>query len=55
VSNEAAITINGQQLSDDESAIMRMAVEAFTTVMAQGIEDNDEASPVHLLSPIYQP
>jgi hypothetical protein len=29
-------------LSEEESAIMRMAVEAFTIVMAQGIEEQDQ-------------
>jgi hypothetical protein len=42
MSDEAAITIKGQRLSDDESAVLRVAVEAFTIVMAQGIDDNDE-------------
>jgi hypothetical protein len=42
MSDEAAITINGTHLSEEESAIMRMAVEAFTIVMAQGIEERDQ-------------
>lgn len=42
MSDEASITINGAQLSEEESAIMRMAVEAFTIVMAQGIEEQDQ-------------
>jgi hypothetical protein len=41
MSDEATITINGTHLSEEESAIMRMAVEAFTIVMAQGIEEQD--------------
>jgi hypothetical protein len=51
MSDEAAITINGQRLSDDEAAIIRMAVEAFTIVMAQGIEDNDEGITRALTEP----
>lgn len=31
----STITINGTHLSEEESAIMRMAVEAFTIVMAR--------------------
>jgi hypothetical protein len=42
MSDEATITINGRHLSEEESAIMRMAVEAFTIVMAQGIEEKDQ-------------
>jgi hypothetical protein len=42
MSDEAAITIYGTHLSEEESAIMRMAVEAFTIVMAQGIEEQDQ-------------
>jgi hypothetical protein len=42
MSNEPSITINGTDLSEEESAVMRMAVETFTIVMAQGIEEKDE-------------
>jgi len=42
MSGEATITVNGTRLTEEESAIMRMAVEAFTIVMAQGIEERDE-------------
>jgi hypothetical protein len=41
MSDEATITINGMRLSEEESAIVRMSVEAFTIVMAQGIEEED--------------
>jgi hypothetical protein len=52
MSNEADITINGTRLSEEESAIMRMAVEAFTIVMAQGIEEKDEGV-TEALTPLY--
>ena len=42
MTDEASITINGTHLSEEEAAIMRMAVEAFTIVMAQGIEEQDQ-------------
>jgi hypothetical protein len=45
LSDEASIRINGTQLTEHESAIMRMAVETFTIVMAQGIEEKDEGCP----------
>jgi hypothetical protein len=41
MSDEATITINGTHLGEEESAVMRVAVEAFTIVMAQGIEEKD--------------
>jgi len=49
--SEAAITINGTDLSQEESAIMRMAVEAFTIVMAQGIEEQDKGIAAALTEP----
>jgi hypothetical protein len=52
MSQEAAITINGTQLTEHESAIMRMAVEAFTIVMAQGLEERD-AGITDALTPPY--
>jgi hypothetical protein len=42
MSGEATITVNGTRLTEEEAAIMRMAVEAFTIVMAQGIEEQDK-------------
>jgi hypothetical protein len=53
MSDEAAITINGRRLTDEESAIMRMAVETFTVVMAQGVEEKDEGVTDALTEP-YQ-
>jgi hypothetical protein len=52
MSSEADITIDGTQLTEHESAIMRMAVEAFTIVMAQGIEEKD-AGVIEALSEPY--
>jgi hypothetical protein len=54
MSDEAAITINGKRLTDDESAIMRMAVETFTIVMAQGIEERDEGVTGALTEPYLE-
>jgi hypothetical protein len=51
---EAAITINGTELSEEGSAIMRMAVEAFTIVMAQGIEEQDEGVKAALTEPYVE-
>jgi hypothetical protein len=51
MSAEASITINGTHLSEEESAIMRMAVEAFTIVMAQGIEEKDAGVIAALTEP----
>jgi hypothetical protein len=52
MSGEAAITINGERLSDEESHIVRMAVDTFRAVMAQGIEEKDRgvlsAIPSHI-------
>jgi hypothetical protein len=52
MSNEADITVNGTRLTEHESAIMRMAVEAFTIVMAQGLEEKDEGV-TNALTPPY--
>jgi hypothetical protein len=54
MSDEAAITINGTHLSEEESAIMRMAVETFTVVMAQGIEEKDEGVTSALTEPYLE-
>jgi len=35
MSSEASITVNGSHLSEHESAIVRMAVEAFPVIMAE--------------------
>jgi hypothetical protein len=51
MSGEAAITINGERLSDEESHIVRMAVDTFRAVMAQGIEEKDRG----VLSAMTQP
>ena len=51
MSDEAAVTINGRRLTEDESAIMRMAVKTFTIVMAQGIEERDEGVTGALTEP----
>jgi hypothetical protein len=51
MSDEATITINGTHLTEHESAIIRMAVEAFTIVMAQGIEERDEGIAAALTEP----
>jgi hypothetical protein len=48
---EASIAINGEQLSEEESAIVRMSVEAFTIAMAQGIEEQDEGVKGALTEP----
>jgi len=54
MSGEASITINGTQLTEHESAIMRMAVEAFTIVMAQGIEEQNEGVTDALTPPYVE-
>jgi hypothetical protein len=54
MSDEAAITINGTHLSEEQSTIIRMAVEAFAVVMAQGIEEQDEGVMEALTEPYVQ-
>lgn len=39
---EARMTINGTQLTDAQSKLMRIAVEAFATLLAEKIEGEDE-------------
>jgi hypothetical protein len=39
---EAAISINGTRLSDAESEIIRVSVEAFAVILAEAIEGEDE-------------
>jgi hypothetical protein len=51
MSGEATITVNGTRLTEEEAAIMRMAVEAFTIVMAQGIEEQDKGVIAALTEP----
>ena len=55
MNEEASITINGKDLTDCESAIMRMAVETFTIVMAEGIEERDEGVAGALSEPSLSP
>lgn len=54
MSDDASSTVNGTQLTDYESAIMRMAVEAFTIVMAQGIEEKDQGVTDALTPPYVE-
>ena len=53
MSGEAAITINGKRLNDEESHIVRMAVDTFRAVMAQGIEEKDKGV-LAAMTPAYQ-
>jgi hypothetical protein len=39
---EAAITVNGTRLTDTQAEVMRIAVETFAVVLAEGIEAKDE-------------
>jgi hypothetical protein len=39
---EAAITINGTRLNDAESETMRVAIDMLTTMLAEGIEAEDD-------------
>jgi hypothetical protein len=54
MSGEASVTINGTDLTEHESAIVRMAVETFTIVMAQGIEEKDEGVERALTEPYLE-
>ena len=51
MNEETAITINGKHLTEEESAIMRMSIETFTIVMAQGIEEKDQGVERALTEP----
>jgi hypothetical protein len=53
MSGETTITINGTRLSDEESHIIRMAVDTFRAVMAQGIEEKDEGV-LSAMTQVYQ-
>jgi hypothetical protein len=41
VREEAKITINGTELSDEESMTVRVAIDTLGNVLAEGLEESD--------------
>jgi hypothetical protein len=46
MAQEAAITINGTMLTDNESMIVRMALATFEDVLADGLGLKDDGIPI---------
>jgi hypothetical protein len=54
MSDEAAITIHGQQLTAEEAHIVRMAVDTFRAVMSQGMQEKDKGVLAAMTAPYVE-